>query len=68
PAAATAGAAGAPAAAEEDIHVEAQIDQQVFDELVAAGNSERVARAKAKAAYVRKEKARIRAERAGGGQ
>ena len=59
---------GAPAAkaAEEDIHVEAQVDQEVFDQLIAEGKSERVARAKAKAAYVRKEKARIRAERAGG--
>ncbi|MPZ24533.1 MAG: 4Fe-4S dicluster domain-containing protein [Dehalococcoidia bacterium] len=67
---AAAGKAGgdAPAAqaAEEDIHVEAQVDQEVFDQLVAEGKSERVARAKAKAAYVRKEKARIRAERAGG--
>jgi len=70
-------AAGAPAASgapavtatvpppAEDIHVEAQVDQKVFDELVAGGASERVARAKAKAAYVRAEKARIRGERAG---
>jgi NADH-quinone oxidoreductase subunit I len=50
--------------AEEEIHVDVQIDQDVFDELVAEGKSERVARAKAKAAYVRAEKARIRAERA----
>ncbi len=61
-------AAGAAAAktgkkVEDDIHVEAQIDQEVFDQLIAEGKSERVARAKAKAAYVRKEKARIRAER-----
>ncbi|MGH3664661.1 MAG: NuoI/complex I 23 kDa subunit family protein [Egibacteraceae bacterium] len=49
---------------EEAIHVEAQVDQQVFDELVAEGKSERVARAKAKAAYVRREKAKIRAQRA----
>jgi NADH-quinone oxidoreductase subunit I len=67
PAAGGAAAAGAPAkAAEEEIHVEAQIDQEVFDRLIAEGKSERVARAKAKAEYVRKEKARIRAERAGG--
>lgn len=61
-----AGAAPAPAApgaAEEDIHVEAEIDQEVFDTLVAEGKPERVARAKAKAAHVRKEKQRIRAER-----
>ena len=55
---------GAPAkAAEEDIHVEAQIDQAVYDQLIAEGKSDRVARAKAKAAYVRAEKARIRSER-----
>jgi len=67
-AAQTAEAAQAPqasAATEEDIHVEAQVDQAVFDQLVAEGKSERVARAKAKAAYVRAEKARIRGERAG---
>ncbi|WP_370327671.1 hypothetical protein [Euzebya sp.] len=50
---------------EDDIHVEAQIDQEVFDKLVAEGKSERVARAKAKAAYVRAEKKRILAERGG---
>jgi NADH-quinone oxidoreductase subunit I len=69
PAAGGGGRAGAAKAAkaapvEEDIHVEVEIDQEVFDQLVAEGKSERVARAKAKAAYVRKEKARIRAERA----
>jgi NADH-quinone oxidoreductase subunit I len=58
---------GAAKPAEEDIHVEVQIDQEVFDKLVAEGKSERVARAKAKAAYVRAEKARIRAEREGEG-
>ena len=52
-------------AAEEDIHVEAQVDQGVYDQLIAEGKSERIARAKAKAAYVRKERARIRQERAG---
>jgi len=63
----SAGEAGpAPAGViQDDIHVEAQVDQKVFDELVAGGASERVARAKAKAAYVRAEKARIRGERAG---
>jgi NADH-quinone oxidoreductase subunit I len=64
----SAGAGGSgPASAgviEDDIHVEAEIDQAVFDQLIAEGKSERVARAKAKAAFVRKEKARIRAERA----
>lgn len=60
-------AAAAPTAAgaggDQDIHVEAEIDQEVFDKLVAEGKPERVARAKAKAAFVRKEKQRIRAER-----
>ena len=57
------GAATSAKAAEEDIHVEAQVDQAVYDQLIAEGKSERVARAKAKAAYVRAEKTRIRAER-----
>jgi hypothetical protein len=51
--------------AEEDIHVEVEVDQEVYDQLIAEGKSERIARAKAKAAYVRAEKARIRAEREG---
>ena len=51
---------------EEEIHVDAQVDQAVYDQLIAEGKSERVARAKAKAAYVRAEKARIREERAAG--
>lgn len=51
---------------EDDIHVDAEIDQEVFDRLVADGKSERVARAKAKAAFVRKEKQRILAEQQGG--
>lgn len=49
---------------EEEIHVDVQVDQELFDKLMAEGKSERVARAKAKAAYVRAEKARIREERA----
>jgi NADH-quinone oxidoreductase subunit I len=54
----------AKAAADEEIEVEAgEIDQETFDKLIAEGKSERVARARAKAAYVRKEKARIKAER-----
>ena len=69
-AAAEAEAAPAEAAAEaparrpqDDIHVEAQIDQAVYDQMIAEGKSERIARSKAKAAYVRAEKARILAER-----
>ncbi len=59
----TADASAAAKPAEEDIHVDAQVDQAVFDQLIAEGKSERVARAKAKAAYVRAEKARIRGQR-----
>jgi NADH-quinone oxidoreductase subunit I len=59
--------AGAPAKgrapADEEIEVEAEVDQEVYDQLIAEGKSDRVARARAKAAYVRREKARIRAER-----
>ena len=65
-----AGAVDAPAEesgtakpSEDDIHVEAQVDQAIYDQLIAEGKSERIARSKAKAAYVRAEKARIRAER-----
>ncbi|MBW3576778.1 MAG: NADH-quinone oxidoreductase subunit I [Actinobacteria bacterium] len=52
---------------DEEIEVEAEVDQDVYQALLAEGKSERVARARAKAAYVRKEKARIRAERAAAG-
>jgi NADH-quinone oxidoreductase subunit I len=46
-----------------EVHVEAgQIDQETYDRLIAEGKPERMARAKAKAAYVKKEKARLRAE------
>jgi NADH-quinone oxidoreductase subunit I len=62
------GETAAAPSAEEEIHVEAQVDQETFDALIAEGKPERVARAKAKAAYVRKERARIRAEREGGGE
>jgi len=63
----SAGGGAATAVVQEDIHVEAEVDQAVFDQLIAGGTSERVARAKAKAAFVRREKARIRAEREAGG-
>jgi hypothetical protein len=50
---------------EAEVHVEAgQIDQETYDALIAEGKPERMARAKAKAAYVKKEKARLRAEAA----
>lgn len=48
----------------DEIHVEAQVDQEEMDRLLADGQPERVARAKAKAHYVRSERERIRAERA----
>jgi hypothetical protein len=55
----------APADRSDEIHVEAQIDQEVMDRLLGEGVPERVARAKSKAHYVRTERARIRAEREG---
>jgi NADH-quinone oxidoreductase subunit I len=55
--------AAAGPAVDDDIEVEAEVDQEVYDKLIAEGKSDRVARARAKAAYVRREKARIRAER-----
>ena len=48
------------AKAEEQPHVEAQIDQEVYDRLIAEGHPERTARAKAKAAYVKAERKRLR--------
>ncbi len=70
PAAASQGAA-APAAGDEgepqpagkgdeQPHVEAQIDQEVYDRLISEGHPERTARAKAKAAYVKAERKRLR--------
>ena len=63
-AAPAAGATAAPAAAPKaaEVEVEAgEIDQATYDALIAEGKSERIARAKAKAAWVRKEKARLAA-------
>jgi formate hydrogenlyase subunit 6/NADH:ubiquinone oxidoreductase subunit I len=70
PAAAPAAPAGAtapaaPAAAAAEVQVEPGIDQATYDRLVAAGEPERTARAKAKAAYMRKAKAEARAAAAG---
>ncbi|MEX0705302.1 MAG: hypothetical protein WD041_01660, partial [Nitriliruptoraceae bacterium] len=49
-----------------DVHVEGgQMDQATYDQLIAEGKSERMARAKAKAAWVRAEKQRILDEGAG---
>ncbi len=67
PDAAAEGEATAAAPPPAEIHVEAgEIDQETFDRLIAEGKSERLARAKAKAAWVKKEKARLRAEAEGG--
>ncbi len=63
-AAAPASAAAAPEA--EEVHVEPGIDQETFDRLVAGGEPERTARAKAKAAYMRKAKAAPAAPAAAG--
>jgi NADH-quinone oxidoreductase subunit I len=62
--------AAATATPQEEVHVEPGIDQETFDRLVAAGEPERTARAKAKAAYMRKAKAAARAAQAaeGGGE
>jgi len=62
-----AAAQGAVATADrsDEIHVEAQIDQEVMDRLLGEGVPERVARARSKAHYVRTERTRIRAEREG---
>jgi len=63
-----AGAAPAPAAAARpaDVEVEPGIDQATYDRLLAAGEPDRTARAKAKAAYMRKAKAEARAAQAAG--
>ena len=60
------GAAASAAPREEEPHVEPEIDQEVFDRLVAEGQPERVARAKAKAAFVRAERKRLKEEAAAG--
>jgi len=62
------GDAAAPEPKAAKVEVEAgQIDQETYDKLIEEGKSERMARAKAKAAYVRKERARLTAEQEGGG-
>ena len=58
----TATAAARPA----DVEVEPGIDQATYDRLLAAGEPDRTARAKAKAAYMRRAKAEARAAQAAG--
>ena len=61
-----AGATQAPAAARPaDVEVEPGIDQATYDRLLAAGEPDRTARAKAKAAYARKLRAARRGEGSG---
>jgi NADH:ubiquinone oxidoreductase subunit C len=64
PSASDAGAAEADASDEADNAP--QIDQETYDRLIAEGKSDRIARSKAKAAFVKKERAR-QAEAAAGG-
>ncbi|HEY7605499.1 MAG TPA: NADH-quinone oxidoreductase subunit I [Actinomycetes bacterium] len=56
----------AAAARPADVEVEPGIDQATYDRLLAAGEPDRTARAKAKAAYMRKAKAEARAAQAAG--
>src|SRR5690606_10348353 len=48
-----------PTLADMEVEGEPQIDQEVFDQLVADGKSERMARSKAKAAWVKAEKQKL---------
>ncbi len=57
-------APGAAAAQADAEHLEIEVDQETYDRLIEAGEPERTARAKAKAAYARKLRA---AQRDGGG-
>jgi NADH-quinone oxidoreductase subunit I len=65
--AAPAAAAPAADARPADVEVEPGIDQATYDRLLAAGEPDRTARAKAKAAYMRRAKAEARAAQAAGG-
>jgi hypothetical protein len=57
-------APGAAVAQADAEHLEIEVDQETYDRLIEAGEPERTARAKAKAAYARKLRA---AQRDGGG-
>ena len=67
-AAATAGdvAPGAATAQADAEHLEIEVDQETYDRLIEAGEPERTARAKAKAAYARKLRAAQRGQGGGG--
>ena len=49
--------AGQPVEKGEEGHVEVELDQETYDRLIAEGKSERIARSKAKAAFVKKQRA-----------
>jgi formate hydrogenlyase subunit 6/NADH:ubiquinone oxidoreductase subunit I len=68
PASADGAGAGTTTAAARpaDVEVEPGIDQATYDRLLAAGEPDRTARAKAKAAYMRRAKAEARAAQAAG--
>ena len=68
PASADGAGAGTTTAAARpaDVEVEPGIDQATYDRLLAAGESDRTARAKAKAVYMRRAKAEARAAQAAG--
>jgi hypothetical protein len=55
-------APGAAAAQADAEHLEVEVDQETYDRLIAAGEPERTARAKAKAAYARKVRAAQRGQ------
>jgi NADH-quinone oxidoreductase subunit I len=58
-------APGAAVAQADAEHLEIEVDQETYDRLIEAGEPERTARAKAKAAYARKLRAAQRGGRAG---
>ena len=59
-------APGAAVAQADAEHLEIEVDQETYDRLIEAGEPERTARAKAKAAYARKLRAAQRGEGGGG--
>jgi len=60
------GVSTGPSAPKADVHVDPGIDQELYEQLLAAGEPDRTARAKAKASYMRKAKAAARAAAAKG--
>ena len=59
--------AKAPTLGSVQFEGEVEIDQEVYDRLIAEGKSERIARSKAKAAYIKAQKQRMLDEQSGGG-